>query len=122
MLFFLAALAGCSLIYFTIPALSLAQFYGLLAVIGFFAGYWAVLMAMVTEQFGTNLRATAATTVPNFVRGSVVLMTLALGVLKPLWGLAHGSLAIGTVVLLGSLAAVWALPESFDKELDYLER
>lgn len=122
LLAFLLMLAAFCLFYFTFRGLSLGQFYGLLCCIGFFTGYWAVLMATVTEQFGTNLRATAATTVPNFVRGSVLLMTGMLGVLKPELGLTHAALVVGCLVMLTALLAAAFLPESFDKDMDYLER
>lgn len=79
-------------------------------------------MATVTEQFGTNLRATAATTVPNFVRGSVLLMTFMLGLLKPHLGLTNAALTVGCIVMTLALTAAVLLPESFDKELDYLEK
>lgn len=119
---FLLILTACCLAYFTLRELSLAQFYTLLCLVGFFTGYWAVFMATVTEQFGTNLRATAATTVPNFVRGSVLLMTFTLGLLKPHLGLTNAALTVGCIVMVLSLTAAALLPESFDNELDYLER
>ncbi|MBP7253300.1 MAG: MFS transporter [Alphaproteobacteria bacterium] len=119
---FLLILAACCLGYFTLRELNLAQFYALLCLVGFFTGYWAVFMATVTEQFGTNLRATAATTVPNFVRGSVLLMTFMLGLLKPHLGLTNAALTVGCIVMTLALTAAVLLPESFDKELDYLEK
>jgi putative MFS transporter len=121
MLGFLIALLGSSLFYFLARGLTVGQFYAVLMAIGFFSGYWAILMATVTEQFGTNLRATAATTVPNFIRGSVVLMTLSLAVLKPHYGQLHSALIIGGAVLSIAILAILALPESFNKELDYYE-
>src|SRR5208337_3431942 len=51
-------------------------FYGVCLVLGFASGYWAIFVTVAAEQFGTNLRATVATTVPNFVRGMVVPITL----------------------------------------------
>lgn len=119
---FLLILSAFCLAYFSLRGMNLAQFYGLLCLIGFFTGYWAVFMASVTEQFGTNLRATAATTVPNFVRGSVLLMTFLLGMLKPYLGLTNAALTVGCIVMATALAAAALLPESFDKELDYLEK
>jgi MFS transporter, putative metabolite:H+ symporter len=121
MLGFLLLLAASCGFYLAPHALTLGQFYALFLLLGFFCGYWAIFMASVTEQFGTNLRATAATTVPNFVRGSVVLMTLCLGWLKPDYGLVGGSALIGVVVLGLAIMAVWLLPESFDREMDFIE-
>jgi MFS family permease len=69
---FLAMTAACVAIYFLPWTKPLGAFYGLCAALGFAAGYWAVFVTVAAEQFGTNLRATATTTVPNFVRGAVV--------------------------------------------------
>ena len=68
-------------------------------VLGFASGYWAVFVTVASEQFGTNLRATATTTAPNFVRGAVVPMTLLFQALReplgPLAGRPHGGPADG---------------------------
>src|ERR1700743_4011288 len=50
--------------------------YWLCAALGFSTGFWAIFVTMGAEQFGTNLRATAATTIPNMVRGSLPLLNL----------------------------------------------
>ena len=84
---FLVLLGITCLVYLFVPGLPAPAFYALCGLIGFFAGYWAVFMANASEQFGTNLRATVTTTVPNFVRGAVVPMTLAFGALRPSLGL-----------------------------------
>ena len=44
--------------------------------LGFSTGFWAIFVTMGAEHFGTNLRATAATTIPNVVRGALPLMNL----------------------------------------------
>jgi len=122
LLLFLSLLLLSLVSYFTLHDLERNAFYALYMLLGFFVGYWAVLMATVTEQFGTNLRATAATTVPNFVRGSTVLMTLSLGALKPHYGLLDSAALIGGIVILAALLAAFLLPESFHKEMDFQER
>jgi predicted MFS family arabinose efflux permease len=109
--------------YFLLHNLSLSAFYAVCTVLGFSVGYWVIFMTIATEQFGTNLRATVTTTVPNFVRGSVVPLSLLLLYLKDLF---HGSLiTAGIVVAVFSLGvAFWALgnmQETFSKDLDYLE-
>ena len=90
---------------------------------GISVGYWVIFMTIATEQFGTNLRATVTTTVPNFVRGSVVPMTL---LFQYLTGVLSGSLVgSGIIVALLSLSlAFWALhymQDTFSKDLDYIE-
>jgi putative MFS transporter len=109
--------------YFFLHDLSLTAFYAVCTILGFSVGYWVIFMTIATEQFGTNLRATVTTTVPNFVRGSVVPLSLLLVYLK---GLMHGSLVnAGIAVAVLSLGvAFWALgnmQETFHKDLDYLE-
>jgi len=98
-----------------------AAFYGLCAAMGLAAGYWTVFITIAAEQFGTNLRATVATTVPNFIRGSVVPITLAFSALAPLLGLWRSAMAVGAACLLVSLVALRSLPETHGKDLDYLE-
>jgi putative MFS transporter len=91
-------------------------------VLGISVGFWALFVTVAAEQFGTNLRATVATTAPNFARGSVVLLVPAFR-----WAeAACGSRITGAAVLggLSLLVAFWAvstLPESFGKDLDYVE-
>lgn len=109
--------------YLFLHDLSLTAFYAVCTILGFSVGYWVIFMTIATEQFGTNLRATVTTTVPNFVRGSVVPLSLLLVYLK---GLLHGSLVnAGIAVAVLSLGlAFWALrnmQETFHKDLDYLE-
>ena len=53
-----------------------AQMYFICAGLGFGTGLWAIFVTMGAEQFGTNLRATAATTIPNMVRGSLPLIII----------------------------------------------
>ena len=74
--FILLTAAGI-LTYVMSRGLSLTAFYTLCVVLGLGGGYWAVFVTIASEQFGTNIRATVTTTVPNFVRGSLVPVTFA---------------------------------------------
>lgn len=90
-------------------------------VLGLSSGYWAVFVTIAAEQFGTNLRATVATTVPNFVRGSVVLLTLSFKALVPGLG-PLGAAGVLAAVTIGVAAwAVATLRESYGRDLDFLE-
>jgi putative MFS transporter len=109
--------------YFLLHNLTVFEFYVLCTILGFSVGYWVIFMTIATEQFGTNVRATVTTTVPNFVRGSVVPLSLLLIYLKGLFGgsLLYAGIAVA-VLSLG--VAFWALrnmQETFHKDLDYLE-
>ena len=94
------------------------------AFMGFGTGFWAIFVTMGAEQFGTNLRATAATTIPNMVRGSLPLMNLLFKDLfhdKMKWDLWHSGVVTGAIVLLITFVAFYFTEETYHKELDYLE-
>ncbi len=100
---------------------SLNHFYFLCSLLGFATGYWAVFVTVAAEQFGTNLRATVATTTPNFVRGSVVLITLSFQYLKPQFGLINSALVVGATCVTIAFIALYNLTETYGKDLDYVE-
>ena len=107
--------------YFTIASVSLWAFYAVCLALGIAIGYWAVFVLMASELFGTNIRATAATTVPNFVRGSVVLVTSAFQFAIPYLGIQTSAIVIGAIVLIVAFIALGQLSETYGKDLDYLE-
>ena len=112
-----AAIGG----YFTLGTSSTFAFYAAVTVLGFATGYWAVFVTVASEQFGTNVRATATTTAPNFVRGAVVPLTLAFTALKPSLGVPGAAIAVGAVTMVLALAALGALDETYGKDLEFLE-
>ncbi len=116
----LTCLLSALLLYLPVPSLRLALF--MYVLLGFFAGYWAVTITIAAEQFGTNLRATVATSVPNLVRGMVVPMTLTIKFLKPSMGLVSSCAVVLVVITLLALISAAQLKETFDTDLDYLER
>ncbi len=118
---FAVGLYALAALYLTRRGLSPTEVYGFCFGLGLLAGYWAVFVTNASEQFGTNIRATVTTTVPNFVRGSLVPMTLALTALKGALGLPNAALVVGAVATGLALLALWSLPERFDADLDYLE-
>ncbi len=89
--------------------------------LGFASGYWATFVTIAAEQFGTNLRATVTTTVPNFVRGSLVAITLGFQYFKDKIGILEGAMVIGAMTVVIALLALSQLKESFGKDLDYVE-
>ena len=109
--------------YFLVRNVSLQTFYVICFALGLSVGYWVIFMTIATEQFGTNIRATVTTTVPNFVRGAVVPLTALF-----LWlrGVFDGSvIAAGILVGVFSLAiaflALRGMQETFAKDLNYIE-
>ncbi|MBK8258864.1 MAG: MFS transporter [Polyangiaceae bacterium] len=107
--------------YFTVGASSKTAFYTTCALLGFATGYWAVFVTVASEQFGTNLRATATTTVPNFVRGAVAPMTLAFESLTPKMGVLNSAQLVGLVTFVLAVGSIVLLDETHGKDLDFLE-
>jgi MFS family permease len=120
LLFMLLTLAAIAL-YFLQGSRSPAFFYGVCLLLGFASGYWAIFVTVAAEQFGTNLRATVATTVPNFVRGMVVPITLLFQLFRQYLGLEGGALAVGAICAVAAFIALSFLEETFHKDLDYFE-
>ncbi len=108
--------------YFLVGPSSLVAFYGACVLLGVANGYWAVFVTVAAEQFGTNVRATATTTAPNFVRGSLTPVSLAYVALQD-GGLGVVSAGVVTGVLVGvvALVAVLGIEETYGKDLDFVE-
>ena len=120
---FLGLTAVFILVYLFSRGLSPAAFYAVCVGLGFAAGYWAVFITIGAEQFGTNLRATVATTTPNFVRGMAVPITMAFQALKSpeRLGTINAALAVGMVTIVIAFVALLSLKETFGKDLHYTE-
>lgn len=99
-----------------------AVYCGLMFVIGLAQGYWTAFIILSAEQFGTNIRATVSTSVPNIVRAMTVPVTLSVLALWPSVGLITAALAVGGVVFALAFLALWRLPETWGKDLNYIER
>ncbi len=100
---------------------SLFIFYSVCGLLGFATGYWAMFVQMGAEQFGTNIRATAATSSPNFVRGLTIPITTAFHALTPRLGVAGSGFAVMMTLIAVAFASLTTLRETFDDEMDYLE-
>ncbi|GHE23224.1 MFS transporter [Sphingobacterium griseoflavum] len=111
-----------SVAYLSSAGITEQQFLFLAFLMGVGVGYWATFVTIAAEQFGTNLRATVATTAPNFVRGALIPSTMLYGWLVPHFGILHA--AMGVTLLLSAVAifALTRLKESFNKDLNYLEQ
>jgi MFS family permease len=92
--------------------------------LGFSTGFWAIFVTMGAEQFGTNLRATAATTIPNMVRGALPLMNmLFLDLFQKYWhwSIVYSGIITGIIVMCVAFTAYAFTEETFHKDLDYME-
>lgn len=101
---------------------SAGMYYFMCCWFGFGTGYWAMFVTIGAEQFGTNIRSTAATTIPNMVRGTVILMTIGF---ESLIGSGYAVLTAAGIVGFISFAigiySTWSIPETHGRDLDFVE-
>lgn len=118
---FYAITAIAIVLYFNQKNGSANQMYALCALLGFGTGFWAIFVTMAAEHFGTNLRATAATTVPNMVRGALPLMVMLFKGLQPQYSYLTAAAITGAIVMTISVVAAIFTEETFGKDLNFLE-
>ncbi|MBD2699818.1 MFS transporter [Spirosoma sp. BT702] len=109
------------IVYLYVPFQSATMFYTICVALGFGVGYWALFVTIAAEQFGTNLRATVATTVPNFVRGSINIMTPLFLLFREQIGIVDGAALLGFLTMLIAYLGLWKMDETSGKDLDFLE-
>ena len=115
---------GALILFFSPFNKSDTRMYWICALLGFSTGFWAIFITMGAEQFGTNLRATAATTIPNMVRGAlplINLMFLNLFQKNWQWPLIKSGIVSGVVVMTVTLIAFAFTEETYHKDLNYVE-
>lgn len=121
---FLVLTIICMAAYFTLGGNSVNTFYGIILCIGFATGYWAVFISTASELFGTNIRSTATTTAPNFVRGSTILISYLLTGMTMVFGKEGltATIATGAIIMVLAFIALYFLEETFGKDLNYTEK
>lgn len=123
--------------YLYMPVKTPEFFYGVCFLLGIAIGYWALFVTIAAEQFGTNLRSTVATTVPNFIRGTVVPLTLLFSFLRDIisehyggihgpdraqsLGIIYGALIVGVLTIAIAFAALRVIDETYGRELNFEE-
>jgi MFS family permease len=117
----LISLALLCVWFFSAFGVSASIFYLIVFIMGLAMGYWAVFVTVASEQFGTNIRSTVTTTVPNFVRGMLVPMTLWWDYMAQSIGIWQSAIIVGSVVIVLAIISVFFLEESYGKDLDYIE-
>jgi MFS family permease len=123
MLFYILSIIGM-ILFFSPFNNNDSRMYLICAFLGFSTGYWAIFNQMAAEQFGTNLRATAATTIPNMVRGALPLINfLFLEILQKKlgWDIVQSGMLTGAIVMVITLVAYFFTEETYHKDLDYME-
>jgi MFS family permease len=117
------ALSLCMMVtYLLVPLQDALSFYIVCAFLGFCNGYWTLFITIAAELFGTNLRATVATTVPNFVRGATIPLAALFVQFKPDLGVINSGLTLGIITSLIALVALYFLEETFTKDMNFVEK
>ena len=120
-LIYLAFLSACVLVFLFEGGVSLRWFYFMCLMLGASTGFWALFVTVASEQFGTNLRSTVTNTVPNFVRGAVIPISLSFMAMREPLGDVAAVLIVGAVCIGLSLWATLYVRETFGDDMDFLE-
>jgi len=116
----ITAIAIC-IFFFGLYNQSASMLYWVCGLLGFGTGFWAIFVTMAAEQFGTNLRATAATTVPNMVRGLLIVITLVFTFFQGFTSYVMAGLLTGIVAMAVGVISAFFSKETFGKDLNYIE-
>ncbi len=100
---------------------SVNMYYVFCAWMGLGTGYWAMFVTVGAEQFGTNIRSTAATTIPNMVRGALPLMYIVYELFIPVVGIIGSAAILGILIFTGALYSSLTIRETHNTEMDFVE-
>jgi putative MFS transporter len=109
------------LCYLRAKGITSEQFIWLCSFMGISVGYWATFVTIAAEQFGTNIRSTVTTTVPNFVRGSLIPINFIFNLFVLRYGMITSGYIMMFILTTIALFSLSQLKESFSKDLDYVE-
>ncbi len=118
---YIICLALAFIYYIHMRQVTVDMFYFMCFLLGASTGFWALFVTIASEQFGTNIRSTVSNTVPNFVRGATVPMTMGFRKLTEEFGIYPAAITIGVIAISLSLYGILKTDETFSKDLDYLE-
>lgn len=121
MLIYLILSALSVVAYLSAKGITNSQFIWLCFFMGFAVGYWATFVTIAAEQFGTNIRSTVTTTVPNFIRGSLIPINALFNVFVLHYGMINSAYIMMSILTVLALFCLSQLKESFHKDLDYVE-
>lgn len=112
-------------LYLFNPIHTVTFFYVTCFILGVGIGYWALFVTIAAEQFGTNIRATVATSVPNFIRGTVIPLTLMFAFLRKSIGgtdgMIYGALIVGIFTIIIAYISLFAIDETYGRDLNFDE-
>lgn len=109
------------LMYLFAPIKTVSFFYFSCFCLGVGIGYWALFVTIAAEQFGTNLRATVTTSVPNFIRGTTVPIVIAFKFFREHLGIVSGALIVASLTVIIAFVALRTISETYNRDLDFLE-
>lgn len=121
MVLFLLLTAAFVFLYFQMHGATKWTFYAVCFGLGFSVGFWTIFVTIAAESFGTNLRATVATTVPNFARGMLPLISALFTALQAWFSYLHSGAIVAVICIGIALITAYSVEETFGKELNYLE-
>ncbi|NML41412.1 MFS transporter [Chitinophaga sp. G-6-1-13] len=121
MLLFLLLTGAMVAVYLNMFGAATWAFYTVCFILGFSVGFWAIFVTIAAESFGTNLRATVATTVPNFARGMLPLISLLFVQVQGYFTFLQSGAIVAVVCIGVAMIAAWNIEETFGKDLNYLE-
>lgn len=121
MFVFLSLAALCIFVYLNAYGVRANLLYGLCFALGFSNGFWVIFVTIAAEQFGTNLRATVTTTVPNFARGSLVLITALYRFFETQTSTLSAAAIVGAICLSIAFVFLIGMKETFHTDLNYME-
>ena len=119
--YFLLLTAVGFVMYFMARGMTAAYFYTAMVITGIGTGFWAVIITNAAEQFGTNIRATVTTTVPNLIRGSLPIMSVCFALLQGSFNKIVSAEILAVFIIVLPLIALYYTEETFGKDLNYLE-
>ncbi|GIZ10477.1 MFS transporter [Flavobacterium sp. UMI-01] len=123
--FFILLNLAMVFLYLNSFEISTTLFYFICLAMGFSVGYWVLFITIAAEQFGTNIRATVTTTVPNFVRGLLPLIILIYTFFRDYLldgDILYAGMLVGSLLSGIALLALWKLKETFHTDLDFIEK
>ncbi len=106
---------------FGMEGATIATYNWMCLALGTATGYWVIFVTIASEQFGTNIRSTVATTTPNVVRGMVLPVTTGFQALAAPLGSVYSALAVGLLCIGAALWATTQVNETFHKDMDFVE-
>lgn len=109
-------------IFLFVPIETAFAFYARCFMLGFGIGYWALFVTIAAEQFGTNLRSTVATTVPNFIRGTLIPITWLFQYLRAQYSTIQGAFIVIIVTTVIALIALSIVDETYSRDLNFVEK